>query len=142
MTALEDVFLAEMQRLVVGYKNLLFHQVHAHHFFRDGMLHLQTRIHFEEVEVPVLVHQKFNGTRTRIVYGLGGGNRLLSHLLAQLWRQERRRAFFHNLLVAALHRTLAVEQMNHIAVVITQNLELYVMRFFHKLLQIHRVVAE
>ena len=34
---------------------LLFHQVHAHHFFGNGMLHLETGIHLQKIEIAVLV---------------------------------------------------------------------------------------
>ena len=88
MTALEQVLLLEVQHLVVGNTDLLFHQVYAYHLFRDGVLHLQARIHFEEVEPTVLVYQKLDGTCTGVVYCLGCGNRLLSHLPAQFRRKE------------------------------------------------------
>ena len=40
VAALEELFLMQVQHFVVGDADLLFHQVHAHHFLRDGMLHL------------------------------------------------------------------------------------------------------
>ena len=88
MTALEQVLLLEVQHLVVGNTDLLFHQVHAYHLFRDGVLHLQARIHFEEIETAVLVYQKLDGTCTGVVHCLCCGNRLLSHFLAQFRRKE------------------------------------------------------
>ena len=88
MTALEQVLLLEVQHLVVGNTDLLFHQVYAYHLFRDGVLHLQARIHFEEIETAVLVYQKLDGTCTGVVHCLCCGNRLLSHFPAQFRRKE------------------------------------------------------
>ncbi len=41
MTALDKFFLLQVQHLVIGYTDLFFYQIHAHHFFGDGMLHLK-----------------------------------------------------------------------------------------------------
>ena len=41
---------------------------------------LQTGVHFQEIEMTVLIHQKFDSTCTRIVHCFGGSFSLLSHL--------------------------------------------------------------
>ncbi len=142
MTALIQLFLLQMQHFIIGNADLLFHQVHAYHFFGDGMLHLKTGIHLQKIEIAVLVHQKFDSPGSRIVHRPSGSHRLFPHLLTELRSKERRRTLLHNLLIAALHRALAVEQMNHIAVIVTQNLEFYMMGFFYKFLQIDRIISE
>ena len=115
VAALEEFFLMQVQHFVVGDADLLLHQVHAHHFLRDGMLHLQAGIHFEEIEVTVLVHQELDGARAAVVHRLGCGHGLFAHFAAQLRRQEGRGAFLHNLLVTPLHGAFAVEEVDDVA---------------------------
>ena len=43
-----------------GEQYLAFHQIHIRHHFRDRVLHLNARIHFDEIKLPVLVHQELN----------------------------------------------------------------------------------
>ena len=142
MSALGEVLLFEAQRLTVGHAELFFDKVYAHHFFRDGVFHLQAGVHFQEIEVAVFVHQKFYGTGTTVVHRPGGGYGFLAHLPAEFRCEERRRAFFHDFLVAALHGALPVEEMHHVAIGIPKYLELDMVRLFHEFLQIHRVVSE
>src|SRR5262249_11845976 len=47
-----DVLLTEGERLAFGLPNLLAHQVQAQHHLGHGMLHLQARVHLEEIEAP------------------------------------------------------------------------------------------
>ena len=35
-------------------------EIHAHHFFGNGMLHLETGVHLQKIEIAVLVHQKLD----------------------------------------------------------------------------------
>ena len=142
MTALEKFFLLQVQHLVIGYTDLFFYQIHAHHFFGDGMLHLQTGVHLQKIEIAVLVHQKLDSSGSRIVHRPGGSHCLFPHLLAEFRSKERRRALLYNLLVATLDRTLAVKQMDYIAMIVTQNLKFYMMGFLHKFFQINRIIPE
>ena len=80
MSALEEVFLAETQLLAGRHAQLLLYQVNAHDLLGDGMLNLQTGVHFKEIKVAVFVNQKLNGACSAVVYGLGGCNGLLAHL--------------------------------------------------------------
>ena len=142
MSALFDIFLFQLENLSVGYLNLLFYEVYADYFFRNGMFHLQAGIHFEEVIVAVLVYQKLDRSRTDIIDGFGGSHRFFSHIFPQFRSDENRRSFFHNLLIAALHGTFAFAKVNYVSVFVTQNLKLDVMGLFHELLQINRIVTE
>ncbi|EJW92250.1 choline dehydrogenase [gut metagenome] len=142
MTTLIQVFLLQMQHLATCDTKLFLHQVDPYDFFRNGVFHLQTSIHFKEVEVAVLVHQEFDSTGTRIVHSLGCCDRLFTHFLPQFGSQERRRTFFHNLLVTALYRTFTFEQVNHIAVVVSQNLEFNMVRFFDEFFQVYGIVTK
>ncbi len=41
--------------------DLALHQVHIRHHLRHRMLHLDARIHLDEVQPPVLIHQELDG---------------------------------------------------------------------------------
>ena len=115
MAMLADVFLMELKRLTIGYENLLFHQIHSHHFFGDGMLHLKTGVHFQKIKLMVFVNKELNRASTLISNSFGCGYGFGSHLVAKVEVEERRRAFFHNLLMSTLNRAFTVEEMNDIA---------------------------
>src|SRR4029453_7899945 len=54
----------------------------------------------------------------------------------------RRRGFFDNLLVAALDRTLPLEEMEDVALPVSNYLHFHVTRVFHQLLEEHRSVSK
>ena len=89
------------------------------------MLHLQARVHFEEVEAPVGIHQELDRAGVVVAGGAGGANRGLAHLVAHLrmQRDQRRRALLDHLLMAALDRALAFAQVDHVAVTVAEQLD-------------------
>ena len=89
VAALKQLFLSEMQHLIIGNTDLFLYQVHTNYLLRNRMLYLQARIHFEEVEPTVLVYQKLDGTCTGVVHCLGCGNCLFSHLLTKFGSKKR-----------------------------------------------------
>jgi hypothetical protein len=54
----------------------------------------------------------------------GKSARLVLHRLARLGVEQRRRRLLQHLLVAALHRALALGEANHVAVVVGNDLDL------------------
>jgi len=51
------------QLLARRHHDLKFDQVQTRHHFRDRVLHLNARVHLEEIEVAVFVHEELNGPR-------------------------------------------------------------------------------
>ena len=43
-----------------------FHQIDAGDGFRDRVLHLDARVHLDEVELAVLVHEELDGAGVRV----------------------------------------------------------------------------
>ena len=142
VAALHDIFLPDMQRLVVGDTDLLLHQVESQHLFGDRMSHLQAGIHFKKIKMTVFIDQEFDCPGTGVVDSPGGRYGLFAHLAAQFRRDKRRRAFLHDLLVTALHGAFAFAEMNHVPMIIAQYLKFDMVRPFHELLQIDRIVAK
>ena len=117
-------------------------QVEAGDALRHRMLHLQARVHLQEVEALVLADHELHRAGALVLHGLGQLHRLLAHRLARRVGDEGRRSFLDHLLVAPLDRALALVQIDHVAVRIAQHLDLDVARLLDELLDEHSVVAE
>src|SRR5271166_913478 len=106
------------------------------------MLDLKAGIHLEEVEAAVLTGDEFDRAGGIVVDGLGEGDGLLAHLAPRRVIEERRGRFFDHLLVAALDRTFALAEMDDMAVLVAQHLDLDVSWVDDEFLYEHPVVAE
>src|SRR5690348_14347146 len=54
-------------RYTCSYLNLFFNKIVVDHFLSHTMFYLDTRIHFHEVEIAMLIYQEFYSTNTFIV---------------------------------------------------------------------------
>ena len=105
-------------------QNLVLHQVQHRHHFRNRMLHLNARVHLQEVEVALFVHQQFDGARAGVSDFLKRLDNLVADALPGLrinlggWR------LLHQLLMPALNGALALAQVDDAAVVVAQDLKL------------------
>ena len=106
-----------------------------------GMFHLDAGVHFDEIEFAVFP-KEFDRSCAAITHI---GHRLGSHAAHPhpFFRTDNRgRSFFEHFLVAALERTIALTQMDRIAIAIAKNLELDMARIAEILFQIDRRIAE
>ena len=110
------------------------------------MFHLQTRVHFKEVEaLPARVRARddeLHRARRIIADRTGECDALLTHSLAHLGGDEGRRRFFHDLLVAALDRAFALIQIENVAMLISEDLDFDMARVEDELLDEHTVIAK
>src|SRR5689334_5712298 len=91
-----------------GDRDLRFYEVNVRHHFRDRMLHLNTRVHLDEVESPVLVHEELDRARVGIS-DLGQSLREdLANLVAQFGRDLRRWRLLQQLLMPPLYAAFAL----------------------------------
>jgi hypothetical protein len=133
------------QRLATGHADLRLHEVDAHDALGDGVLHLQPRVHLEEVEarvVAVAVEQELDRPGVAVPGGPRRGHGRLAHLRAHRRGQRRAGAFLDGLLVTPLRRALALEQVHDVAVVVGEHLDLDVARPLDEPLHVQRAVAE
>src|ERR1017187_379727 len=130
------------QLLARGDHDLTLHQVHVGDHFGDRMLHLNTRIHLDEVEPAVLIHQEFDGAGIVVADLAQRFAEDVSDFLAQFRRHPHRRGLFEQLLMAALNRALALSQTDNVAVLVPQDLKFNVTRILDIALQIEITVAE
>jgi hypothetical protein len=129
------------QFLAGGDGQLRLDQIDAGDQFGDRMLDLDARVHLNEVELAVLV-EELERAGTAIADRAAGLDAALAHLPALFGRDARRRGFLDDLLMAALHRAVALAQTDHVAVMVAEHLKLDVPRILEELLHIDRVVAE
>ena len=98
------------------------------------MLDLQPRVHLEEVEARANRRSPSTQELHRAGVAIAGRardrHRGLAHPLPQRRRDRRRRALLDHLLMAPLNRALALEQVDDVAVMIAEDLELDVARLF------------
>ena len=111
-----------------GDAELRLDQVDAGDEFGDRVLDLDARVHLDEVELAVFVHEELDGAGV-LVADLGeAAAEGLADLLAHLGRDLERRRFFDQLLMAALDGALALKERGHVAVLVGEHLELDVAR--------------
>src|SRR5690606_38524255 len=103
------VLLADAQLVAGGDAQLLGHQVDAGDHLGDRMLHLDAGVHLDEVEAAVLV-QELERAGAAVADADAGLDADLADLRALLRGDARGRRFLDHLLVAALHRAVALAE--------------------------------
>ena len=127
----------------LGDADLRLHDVETGNNLGDRVFDLNARVDLDEVErAGIDVHQELNGAGAAIIGGAsdferGGAKGLASHLV-----EVGRRRTLDDLLVTALDRAVALEQMHDRAVLVAENLHLHMARAAHQLLQINFVLAK
>jgi hypothetical protein len=141
-----QLVLRQRQRLAGGHAQLPLHQVLAGDGLGHGVLHLQPGVHLHEEEVHravlALLDDELHRARTHVFHGPRRRHGGQAHLGAHLRAQTGRRRLFQHLLVAALHRAVALEQVDVVALRVAEHLDFDVARALHVLLDQHRLVAE
>ena len=141
-----EFMLLQRQRLARCHAQLPLHQVLPGDGLGDWVLHLQARVHFHEEEghaaIGLLLHDELYGSCTHILHSPRCGHGRLAHLLAEGFRHARRRRLFQHLLVAALYRAVALEQVDVVALRVAKHLDLDMARTLYILFNQHCVIAK
>ena len=106
------------------------------------MLDLKPRVHLEEIEIAVLVDDELDRAGGVVADGLGQRDGLRAHRRAGLGVDERARRLLDHLLIAALDRAFALAEMDDVAVLVAEHLNLDMARLLDIFLDEHAVVAE
>ena len=136
------VFLGNTQRLAARHAQLQFDEVETGNHFGDGMLDLQARVHLEEIERAALIEQELHGAGADIADCARGLDRCGAHSFAQVGRHDGAGRFLDHLLVASLHRTVALAEMDDCAVVVGEHLDFDMARPNDGLLEDQVAIAE
>src|SRR5436190_21413551 len=87
------------------------------------MLHLDSGVHFDEVEVALFVHQELDCSCVGVADGLHGLTKFLSGCRPQLRRHCGGWRFFDQLLVTTLYRAFAFTEDLDVSVMIADDLK-------------------
>ena len=89
-----------------------------------------------------LLHDELHRAGAHVVHRAGGFHGGLAHLGAQCGRHAGRGRFFQHLLMAALHRAVALEQIHIVAVGVAKDLYFDMARALHVFFNQHCVIAK
>ncbi len=92
------------------------------------MLDLQPGVHLQEVEALVLAGDELDRSGGIVAHRLGQRDGLLAHPPARLGIEQRRGRLLDDLLVAALDRAFALAEIDDVAVLVAEQLDLDVAR--------------
>ena len=137
-----DVFLLVGNLLTRRDLDRHLHDIHTSDHFRHRVLHLHASIYLEHVEVAIAVQQELTRCRASVLHVLDELRSRLRDFLQLGAINVRRRRLFDHLLVAALQRTVTLPQIDRVAVLVAQHLQLDVPRVLQILLNKHGAVAE
>src|SRR6516225_1955248 len=137
-----DVRLPDLELLAGGETDHLLDEVDAGDELSDGVLHLQTGVHLQEIEGSILAGDELHGAGAVVAYGLRESHRLLAHDLARLGVEQRRWSLLNDLLVATLNGAFAFAEVDDVAKLVAQYLDFDVARVLDELLDEHTVIAK
>ena len=127
----------------LGEQDLGAHDVDAGHLFGDGMLDLDAGVDLDEIEgAAVAIHQELDRAGAFIVGVFADFQPEAADLVALRLGQIGRRRALDDLLVAALHRTVALPQVVEPAVFVAEDLHLDMAGVQDHLLEEALAVAE
>src|SRR5665647_2800274 len=136
-----DVALLERQFFVGCNAYLLLHDVDTCDHFCHRMFHLHASVHLDEIKLAVFI-QEFECSRAAIADLAASFGTAFADLVAHFWIEQRCRRFLNDLLVTALHRTIALAQIHRIAVLVGEHLKLDMARVFQKFFHVYHGIVE
>src|SRR5581483_10405367 len=123
-------------------QDLAFHQVDIRHHLRDRVLHLDARIHLDEVEAAVLVHEELNRPGIDVADLGEGSAEHAANFLAQFRGDLGGGRFLQQFLMAALNAALTLTQTDYVSVRVSQNLEFNMAWVFDIFFHVQVAVSE
>ena len=126
--------------------HLRLHEVDIRHLFGDRVLDLDPRVHLDEDvlarALPRRVDEELDGPGVHVRDRPGEGDGVAVDALPEVVVEVRRGSDLDDLLVAALHRAVPLEEVHRLAGGIREDLHLDVPRTNDRLLEEHPRVAE
>ncbi len=137
-----EFFLPERQGLTGGDAQLPFDKVEAGDHFGDRVFDLQARVHLHEVEVAVVIEQKFDSARADVADRARGIAGRFAEGFSLRNRDQGCGGFFDHLLMAALHRAVALKDADDVFVSVAEDLDFNMARRHDIFFEKHGIVAE
>ena len=131
------------QRMTLGHQDLCAYQVDAGDHFGNGMLNLNTGVHFDEVVLAgSAVNQELYGAGVDVANMLGDLNGILTQSLDGLLGYGPCGCVLDYLLIAALQRAVTLAKVHDVAMLVGQDLHFDVLGLYQELLDEDVLVAE
>ena len=132
-----------MQLVSLRNQNLRPHQVDPGDHFCDRVLHLDARIHFDEIPfLRIYVVEKLNGSCIAVFRFACKLHRRIAELGANAGGKICRGRNLHDFLMAPLHRAVTLVEMQKVGVMVPEDLHLKMPRAWQKLFQKHRCIPK
>ena len=106
------------------------------------MLYLQPGIHLQKIEVAGFIYNELHRARRGVTHRCRKGQRLGPHLRAQALIHKRGWSLFDNFLMTALNGALALVEMNAVAMMIRQHLDLDMPRLADKFFNEYPIIRK
>src|SRR5258706_1383288 len=142
VAALMQIVLPPWQRPAGGDGELRADQIDAGYFLRDRVLDLQSRVHLQKVKVVLRGDDELDRAGASVIDTARRFHRRRGHAPAQIVAVARRRRLLDHLLMPPLDRTIALEEMDDVAVAIAEDLKLDVARLLDIALEQKPVIAK
>ena len=127
----------------LGNQNLRLHNVDAGDLFGHGVFYLHARVDLDEIERPAVhIHQKFHRACALIAHMLANAIAQMAQLCPLRGVKIGGGCALHHLLIAPLHRAIALIEVIHASVLVAKDLDLYMAGARDHLFQIARPIAE
>mmetsp|Transcript_37608 Transcript_37608/g.57626 ORF Transcript_37608/g.57626 Transcript_37608/m.57626 type:complete len:264 (+) Transcript_37608:1067-1858(+) len=125
-----------------GNHNLLLNKVHSRNLLGDGVFYLKTGVHLQEEEILVLVHQELHGTGGEVPTGGRQLDGLGSHLVTSCLVKGGGGGLLNDLLVSSLDGALSLGEVDVVAGLVSEDLELNMTGVFNVLFNENSSIAE
>src|SRR3954466_1823746 len=141
MTTEIDILLSEWQFLARRHRDLGFHNIYPGDHLGDRMFYLYASIHLYEKKFSFFIEklERAGAAVTDLAAGIGTA---LSYSESLLRWNEWSRGFLNDLLMASLHRAIAVTEVNGIAMLIGKHLDLDVSGSFQEFFHVHGCIPD
>src|SRR6185295_17368345 len=142
VTCLPNIFLRDLERLSFRNLDLKLYQIESRYHLGHRVFDLEPRVDFNEVELTRRGENEFDRPGIRVANRTSRIERGFADLFAQIRGDGRRRTLLDDLLMTALNRAFAFEEVNQIAVMIAEDLNFDVTCALDVLFEEQRCVSE
>src|SRR3990172_11318138 len=137
-----DGLLTHRQGLPFSDMNLFTDNVDPRDNLRNGMFNLKSRIHFEKMEILLLINEELHGPGIRVAGLFPQPHGCDAHCTSCSIIDDRRRRFLDNLLVSPLDGSIPLTHILHIPVMVGEYLNLNMMGIFDIFLYVDPLVGK
>ena len=137
-----DILLSERERLAGRHPYHQLDEIEPGHQLGYRVLDLEPRVHFEKIEIALLVDDELDRAGRAVIDGSRQRDRLPAHRFAGFGVEKRARRLLDDLLVAALDRAFALAEIDDVAVGVAEHLDLDMPRLFDVFLDKDAVVGK